>query len=314
MMHVTVCICTFRRPVLLARLLRELEKQATEGLFTYSVVVADNDAQQSAKPTAAEFATRLALVYCVEPERNIAAARNMAVRQAKGDFIAFIDDDEYPVGDWLLRLFKNCTERNVAGVLGPVEPYFEKTPAAWILETNIFSRPRHETGYAMPWTECRTGNLLFRRSILAGMAEPFDRKFGTGGEDVDFFLRMSEQNHVFVWCDEAVAYELVPKERQTRRYILKRAFLRGQVSLKYSKSRVERIAKSLIALPLYGVALPFLAVAGQRFLLRYMIKICDHAGRLLTLCGLEPSNVRAGDVVRKAPLSPSPTAMPSLYR
>src|SRR5580692_7241314 len=137
-MHVTVCICTFRRPVLLARLLTELEKQATEGLFAYSVVVADNDAQQSAKTTAAEFASRLALVYCVEPERNIAAVRNMAVRQAKGDFIAFIDDDEYPVQDWLLRLFKTCTERNVAGVLGPVEPYFEKAPQAWILESKIF--------------------------------------------------------------------------------------------------------------------------------------------------------------------------------
>jgi hypothetical protein len=41
--HVCVCICTFRRPLLLKRLLEALEKQQTENAFTFSVVVADND-------------------------------------------------------------------------------------------------------------------------------------------------------------------------------------------------------------------------------------------------------------------------------
>ena len=41
--HVTVCVCTYKRPALLARLLDALARQATRGTFTYSLVVADND-------------------------------------------------------------------------------------------------------------------------------------------------------------------------------------------------------------------------------------------------------------------------------
>ena len=51
--HITVCICTFERPTLLSRLLAALDRQKTDGLFTYSVVVADNDVNQSAEPVVA---------------------------------------------------------------------------------------------------------------------------------------------------------------------------------------------------------------------------------------------------------------------
>ncbi len=120
--HISVCVCTFKREDLLRLLLAKLENQQTEGLFTYNVVVADNDAAESAKGVVADFcsAHRLAVTYCVEPQQNIALARNRALQQASGDFIAFIDDDEFPAGDWLCALFKTCEAYGVTGVLGPV--------------------------------------------------------------------------------------------------------------------------------------------------------------------------------------------------
>src|SRR5215469_9249606 len=42
--HICVCICTYKRPGPLQRLLKGLEGQETQGLFSFSVVVADNDA------------------------------------------------------------------------------------------------------------------------------------------------------------------------------------------------------------------------------------------------------------------------------
>ena len=47
--HICVCICTYKRPTYLIRLLNELEKQETEGLFDYSIVIVDNDRSESAK-------------------------------------------------------------------------------------------------------------------------------------------------------------------------------------------------------------------------------------------------------------------------
>jgi succinoglycan biosynthesis protein ExoM len=53
--HITVCICTYKRPLLLAKLLTGLQNQTSEELFSYSVVVVDNDANETAKETVEQF-------------------------------------------------------------------------------------------------------------------------------------------------------------------------------------------------------------------------------------------------------------------
>lgn len=198
-----MCICTFKRARLLKKLLDELVGQRTDGLFTYSVVVADNDSAESARKMVTDYAAAQSfkVIYCLQPEQNIALSRNRALEQAEGDFAAFIDDDEYPMNDWLLGLYSICQEKKCAGVLGPVRPYFDQKPPRWVESGRFFERPEHPTGFVMDWEECRTGNVLFRRSIIKDLAEPFDPKFGTGGEDKDFFMRMSRDGCVFVWCN-----------------------------------------------------------------------------------------------------------------
>jgi len=292
--HISVCICTYKRPVLLKRLLEELGKQETGGLFTFSIVVVDNDYTESAKRVVTEFqATSPVLVtYCVEPRRNIALARNKAIENAGGDLIAFIDDDEYPIGGWLRSLFMTCTTCDVAGVLGPVKPYFEHEPPRWVKEGKFFDRPTHSTGYRLGMWESRTGNVLFVRSILDTVSKPFRSEFGTAGEDIDFFRRMMEKGNVFVWCKEAIVHELVPPERCTRTYLLRKALLRGSNFHKHPTDRGMNLVKSLVAVPLYGAALPFIFCAGQHHFMKYLIKFCDHAGRILTLIRMNPVSER----------------------
>ena len=66
---------------MLKRLLKELIRQETGGLFTYSIVVADNDEARSAEATVEDFRvdSEVPITYCVEPRRNIALARNKVV-------------------------------------------------------------------------------------------------------------------------------------------------------------------------------------------------------------------------------------------
>src|SRR5689334_17843912 len=122
--HITICICTFKRPELLRRLLQALRNLQTGDQFSYSIVVVDNHHEQSASPTVRAFRENSAIqtLYCVEPIQNIALARNRAIANAKSDFIAFIDDDEVPVAEWLLLLFETCVRFDTHGVLGPVLP------------------------------------------------------------------------------------------------------------------------------------------------------------------------------------------------
>ena len=286
--QISVCICTLKRPELLRRTLSSLHDQQTGGVFTYSVVVADNDAAESARQAVAEFsaAARLPVTYCVEPQQNIALARNKAIENATGDWIAFIDDDEFPAPDWLLNLFKTCATYQADGALGPVKPYFDTEPPKWVKKGGFFDRPNHATGYRVTWEQSRTGNVLFRKDILNGLETPFRSEFATAGEDMDFFRRAMNQGCSFVWCNEAVAYEVVPSSRCTRTYLLRRALLRGSNFPKHPENRIRNAVKSLIAVPLYALALPVLVLFGQHVFLKYLIKLLDHSSRLLAYLGV----------------------------
>lgn len=292
--QITVCVCTYRRPAFLQRLLEKLNEQVTSEAFTFSIAVCDNDAAQSAAPIVSAFREKSALEisYACEPRQNIALARNKVLELAQGDFVAFIDDDEFPAADWLQQLHAASQRYDAAGILGPVRPHFEEPPPRWVLRGQFCERPEHPTGRVMRWDECRTGNVLFRRAIIAGAREPFASRFGTGGEDMDFFRRMDAEGRNFVWCAEAVAYEWVPANRLTRRYMLKRALLRGKNILKHSTGRQRLVAISVAACPIYLLVLPVMALAGHNYFMRYSIKLCDHAGRLLELFGINPVSAR----------------------
>jgi glycosyltransferase involved in cell wall biosynthesis len=281
--HICVCVCTYKRPAMLATLLHVLGRQQTDGLFSYSVVVADNDGAKSAQAVVDEIAatSSVDIVYCVEAEQNIAKARNKAFEHASGDFIAMIDDDEIPPPNWLLVAWRFCTANGVDGVLAPVRPRFEGTPPAWVVKSQLFERPEPPDGHRLRWRETRSGNVLMRRALVAGEAQPFDITFATGSEDKEFFRRLLQRGAIFAWCKEAAVYELVPPERWRRAYVIKRALLRGQNEKRFTD--VRGIGKSVIAVPLYAMLLPVLLLFGQHHFMRYLVRLCDHAGKLLML-------------------------------
>ena len=289
--HISVCICTYKRPEYLKRLLQELGGQQTNGLFTYSIVVAENDQLRSAESTVAEFATTapIQVKYCVEPRQGIARARNLAVGAAEGDFVAFIDDDEFTSTDWLLHLFETLKASTADGVLGPVKPYFDSQTPQWVIDAGIYDRPLHSTGLVLDWQMCRTGNVLLKRQLFASSDQPF-RPECLQGEDQDFFKRMIEKGSVFIWCNEAVAHEVVPPARWKRSFLVRRALFRGVFSLRSHGFQPLRILQSALAAPAYLVALPVALVLGQGRFMRYVFKFSYHLGRLLAVVGVNPIN------------------------
>jgi len=283
-----VCICTYRRPTLLSRLLEALQGQSTGNLFTFSVVVVDNDFAESAKEVVEAFKRngRLKVDYYLEARKGIPLARNKAVENAEGNYLAFIDDDEIPVSHWLYDLYMACLKYNSAGILGPVKPRFEEPPPDWIVKCRLFERPSYETGKILKWNNTRTGNVLIRKCIIETSEDLFNPEF-KHSEDQEFFRRMTEKGHVFVWCDEAIVHEIQTPDRFRRAYFFRRALLRGNVSLRLQSKKEAAIAKSTIAFSAYTLALPFLFLASQRLFITYVIKDLDHVGRLIAALGVD---------------------------
>jgi len=294
--HIAVCVCTFKRPALLRHLLASLRQQDTGGAFRLSITVVDNDRDGSAAGTVTEFRDGgpVPLRYVVEPEQNISSARNRALTAAAADYYACIDDDEFAERAWLLSLFRTIVESQAAGVLGPVRPSYDNAPPAWLVKGRIQERREFPTGTVMSDPkDCRTGNVLFSHALIAAQDRLFDPEYGrTGGEDVDFFRRMIGAGHRFVWCNEAVVYEVTPLSRQKRSYYLRRALLRGVVQSGRARLLSLDSLKSLCACTAYALALPFAFVFRHRSFMPLLIRGLDHAGKILARCGIKPVRSR----------------------
>lgn len=288
-MHLSVCIPTFKRPHLLGRCLDAIARQ--EGVpFAYSVVVVDNDPAQSARPIVQEYVVRLPMriAYFHQPNQNISLARNSAVTNAEGEFIAFIDDDECAEPAWLRTLCESMGRFKADGVLGPVLPQYVGCPPDWLIKSGLCDRPSFRTGTRISESKyLRAGNILLRRSAFQCTDTLFDPRLGrSGGEDAELFSRMAARGAVFVWCAEARVHEVVPIERQTLAYHLKRALIRGVTEADLQPLLGLGTLKSSVAVVLYALALPVLFAVRRHLFARYLVRWCDHGAKLLAHLGV----------------------------
>ncbi len=225
---ITVCVATFKRPLGLARLLESLANQDADGLG-YSIVVVDNDAQGSARGVVERFrsSNAIEIAYDIEPVRGIAQARNRSVRLAKGDFVAFVDDDEEVCRCWLRELYECAVRNDADAALGPVQPALPSGCPSWIKKGRFFVRPQHPNDAAVD--RGRTCNVLVRKKWLDLFELPFDPELGlSGAEDSDFFERIRRLGARFYWAEKAKVTEYVEKDRLTVRWLIMRAFRGGQ--------------------------------------------------------------------------------------
>ncbi|KMQ49848.1 glycosyl transferase, family 2 [Chitinispirillum alkaliphilum] len=291
--EITVCVCTYKRPEQLNRLLEKLKFQSIrEQGLEFRVVVVDNDSNRSAEQTVERVSAvvNYTVIYVCEPQKNISTARNAAARSAGGsEFVAFIDDDEFPDDNWLSRMHKECTGRGVTGVMGPVEPHFPQDAPAWLVKSGLCNRKRFKTGTPLHYPPMmRTGNVLLKTEIFSGGLW-FDPKFGlSGGEDKDFFTRALQLGYSFMWCDEGVVFEEVSPARLSRKYHLKRALLRGALNGRKTGKASFAVFKSAFAFLTYSLALPLLSLRGHHLFMRYLVRSFDHIGLLLSVFGVEP--------------------------
>lgn len=225
---VAVGVLTYRRPEFLARLLPQLQEQLAslpEGVAG-QVLVVDNDPERSAAATVRGFGPGVR--YISEPTPGIAAARQRClVSAADFDLLQFIDDDEEPVGDWLLQMVEAWLEfGRPAAVAGRVLARFPEPPPAWIEAGGFFVRRTYANGTELE--AAPSGNLLLDVEQVARLGVRFDVELGLrGGEDTQFTRQIVNRGGRIVFCEKAAIVDVVPADRMTRRWVLRRAWFHG---------------------------------------------------------------------------------------
>lgn len=226
-MLINICIASYCRPEGLKRLLKALARQSLPADAEMRIIVVDNDKNGSAKDVVTAFGKSFSLeiIYDLEREKNIALARNRCLSHVKGDYLAFIDDDEEPDEKWLLNLMKALESYQADIVMGPVIPVYPEQAPGWVLRHKVFDRKRIKTGEKL--SRGRTGNALLMTAIIPDGCR-FDPELGlSGGEDSDFFHRLTMSGAQMIWCDEAAVKEYIGSERLSLGWLLKRDFRSG---------------------------------------------------------------------------------------
>src|SRR5947209_12763498 len=119
---VTVVLPTFRRPDALARAMSALASQEDPGV-EWELIVVDNDEAPGVEATVHALAPAIpaAVMVLREARRGAAHARNTGIDAAKGDVVAFIDDDVVAAPTWLAALTAPILEGRSKGAGGPVQ-------------------------------------------------------------------------------------------------------------------------------------------------------------------------------------------------
>ena len=298
---VSICIATFRRPRGLARLLDSLSAQKLPEGLDIEIVVVDNDAAGEARSRAMAVcdAARTARWF-VEPRQNIALARNRAVFEARGRWIAFIDDDEVADENWLAAYWKLVERGDGNGFFGPVLARLDEVVTPWLDVETFFSRPRHPSGTPIDSAEVSTSNALVQQVFFS--ERRFDPAWGrTGGSDVELFDRMLVAGARFRWCDEALVREIIPPRRHRLGWLSQRAFRGGVGFTRLEKQRrrsgaVSRgLPRALLALAVLTPLLPVSLLTGKAAAARVWLRICTQVGHLWAMAGLSYEEYRCPD-------------------
>jgi GT2 family glycosyltransferase len=261
---VSVVICTRDRPRQLARCLASFAGQSRR---PDEIVVVDNaSVDEETRQVCQESGVR----YVREDRPGLDIARNAGARAARGEIVAYTDDDVILHADWLKRLVQAFDEPDILAVTGLVLPAELATDAQWQFETHWgFGRgfQRKDFGAeffatdgrnACPVWEIGAGaSMAFRRSVFETIGY-FDERLDVGAAgcsgDSEFWHRVLTAGGRCRYEPASVAYHFHRRDMDgLRRQI--RAYMRGHAAallVQYERSRnLGNLRRLYVSLPLY---------------------------------------------------------------
>lgn len=224
----SVVICSRGRPGLLLDAVRSvLSMDRLPG----ELIVVDQSDEPQPQLAAGVSDTPVEVRYLWAPDRGLSRARNVGVDAARGDVIAFLDDDMLVDPHWLERLVDRLADQGERCVLsGKVTPGQPEVPGAWAPSTIVDEHARTYAG-KMDADVLYAGNMALYRSVFDEIGR-FDERLGAGttlpsAEDNDFCYRLLRSGFVIEYRPDMEAVHRAWR-RENALVTLKHDYGRGQ--------------------------------------------------------------------------------------
>ncbi len=132
MSMISVVVCTHNRANILKRMLESFAGQYGLNNEAWELLVVDNGSTDATRTIIEDMQEKLALRYIHEPCLGLSHARNRGVAEAKGDIVAFLDDDVLVAPDWLQNMRLAFEQTGADAVGGRSYCVFFRKPPAWM--------------------------------------------------------------------------------------------------------------------------------------------------------------------------------------
>lgn len=262
MRRLSLIIATYNRSEQLMVTLRSVAAQSAEPL-QWECIVVDNNSQDDTRQRVEEFASahrQLCVRYLFEPKQGLSHARNAGIVAAKGEILAFIDDDERIVEEFVeayIDLFDCCSEAMSAG--GKIIAEYPSGRPSWMsryVEQPI-ANPMDFGPNVRRFPKGRIpggGNMAFRREVFDRIGL-FNTELGRtgkrliGGEESDLFERAERCGMACYYQPPAVMYHIIPESKLTEDYFDRLSYNTG-----VSQRRRAEVSGRVLRLYMFEVA------------------------------------------------------------
>lgn len=262
MRRLSLIIATYNRSEQLMVTLRSVATQSAEPL-QWECIVVDNNSQDDTRQRVEEFAsahTQLCVRYLFEPKQGLSHARNAGIVAAEGEILAFIDDDERIVEEFVeayIDIFDGCSEAMSAG--GKIIAEYPSGRPSWMsryVEQPI-ANPMDFGPNVRRFPKGRIpggGNMAFRREVFDRIGL-FNTELGRtgkrliGGEESDLFERAERCGMACYYQPRAVMYHIIPESKLTDDYFERLSYNTG-----VSQRRRAEVSGRVLRLYMFEVA------------------------------------------------------------
>jgi len=264
---VTVILCTYNRGGSLPKTLESIAGLKLPESDGWEVLVVDNNSTDATLEVVEDFQQRYPgrFRYVFEPHPGKSFALNTGIRKAKGDVLAFVDDDVTVKPTWLQNLTASLSDGAWAGTGGRTLLAQPFTPPSWL----TLGPPDNHGGvlaalFDLGPEPCELGqapygtNMAFRKEMFekyglfrTDLGPSPDREIPRPNEDTEFGRRLMAAGERLRYEPSAVVYHPLLEDRVNKEYIQAwwYDYGRAQIREKGRKSHVWGIPRHYLSIP-----------------------------------------------------------------
>jgi glycosyltransferase involved in cell wall biosynthesis len=254
MIRLSVVVCTYNRADLLKDCLESLYGQSA-GESDYEVIVVDNNSTDRTEEVTRGFSGRHSNCrYVLETTVGLSHARNRGYIEARGEYVAYIDDDARAYKDWVESIIGFTRRRPEVPAFGGPYNGFNLTELPGWYKASYGSWSLGNQERPITDREWINGmNMAFNRSVLMELGG-FNTALGMSGskvsygEETNLVVRIRATGRQVFYLPDMVVDHLIPEYKMSLAWMLKSNYINGFTALEtfgFKKEPVKRIAISV---------------------------------------------------------------------